>query len=389
MCIAIAQPAGTRLLSLAMFRQCAKSNDDGLGLAWMDWRQPNPLKRLRILRVSPDSGRNFDVDWFWERYRQIHQHWGAKSPIIIHFRWSTRGNVDQYNCHPFRVNPMTALIHNGVLSMPTHKGHYKNLFEYDEVRSGYSDTWHYAHLYFSRMEQEDLQAPWFIKQTEKFIGSNNKLVFLDTTDYTPAQRKLGYDNLIIYNESQGVWDGKVWFSNTGYKTYSNCNTQYSGRRTCFDDTYTYGWPCETSGCNRRVYFQEDKLCYDCLHAAKRVDAAIQKQLEESSPEQSVVAASTVAAANSKLFDDVQYDKDKGQHSDTQYYPPLVMKSQSDPRTNGEGGILCAAAGCEKVIPHRNQHYCEEHLAIKIQQNKLDKAKHKQQVQEAHSNGNSK
>lgn len=375
MCIAIAQPAGTRLLTLSMFRQCAKSNDDGLGLAWIDWRQSDPLKRLRILRVSPDSKRNFDVDWFWERYRQIHHHWGAQSPIIIHFRWSTRGVVDQYNCHPFRVNPMTAMIHNGVLSMPTYKGHYVNLFEYEDVRADYSDTWHYAHLYFSRMDQEVLQSPWFMKQTEKFIGSSNKLVFLDANHYDESARKQGYDNLLIYNEKQGVWDGKVWFSNYGYREYSNntCRTSYYYGDSCGtrDD---YGWPCETKGCQRRVYFKGETLCYTCRTAAEVA--------AELSSEQAVVAESKT---ETKLFEEVQYEKEKG-HSDTQYYPPIVLKSQSDPRTNGTGGVLCSAAGCNNVIPHRNQHYCDEHLAIKIQQNKRDKKKLKEEVQ---ANGNSK
>lgn len=395
MCIAIAQPAETRLITRSCFRKCANSNDDGLGMAWIDWRQPNPAKRLRILRVAPHGGKVYDVDRFWDRYQQVHHHWGKKSPIVIHFRFSTRGLKDQYNCHPFRVNPMTALIHNGCLPMPTKSHGYTNLFEYEETDDTYSDTWHYAHLYFSRFKQYTLHTREFRRNTEKFIGTNNKLVFLDATCYTPKQLEEGYDNLIIYNEKQGVWENKIWYSNYGFREYSNSNSCYTStpnNRTrqvlvngkwVSDGEWDTAWPyCKTQKCMNRVYDQRDTLCWDCLRAVKRE--------EDRAKALASVKTETVATTTPSEFKPEEYKAEKSDtapviepggensaHTDTKFYPPVTQQSE---KAKDPSIIYCIIPGCTNMIPHRNWHYCQQHLDERVAANKAAKAKLKEEVQ---------
>lgn len=379
MCIAIAQPEATRLLPLSMFRKCADRNDDGLGMSWIDWRQPNPLRRLRILRIAPDSKRKFDVDRFWERYRQVHQHWGKNSPIMVHFRMSTRGVIDQYNCHPFIVNPMTAMMHNGILAMPATGKGIKNLFHDRDVEPEYSDTWHYAHKYFFKFNQWRLHDKKFIKFHEDFIGTNNKLVFMDCTEYTENDKRNGYKSLIIYNEAQGVWDDGVWFSNTGYKEYASAcqtnNTTYrrphrywiNGKWSDEDDYKL----CANAACGWKVYTSGETYCYNCREDMRIAKIDAEWEAKYSEP----VKAEPVTPPTE--LNEEQYAIEKGgenpAHTDTKFYPAVGVDVGADGKTiavdASKGLVQCSWPACTTLVPHKNQHYCQRHLDERIEQNK--------------------
>ena len=250
MCIAVAQTAGARMLTFDTFEQCYTRNKDGLGMAWINWAAPHPDKRIRIMRSSRNSNGDFDLERFYDFYRRTHLLWGKHSPFMLHFRYTTHGDTDQYNCHPFRVKPRLAMMHNGVLPMPPAGKGIKNLFHDNQVLEKYSDTWHYAKLYFPKFGYLSFHG-WLKEATEQFIGTGNKLVFLDANRYSEAYRKKGFDNLIIYNEEQGEWHEGTWYSNTAWRPYVAPPKRMCRSFECKEWVYVsntdYCWTCRNNG----------------------------------------------------------------------------------------------------------------------------------------------
>lgn len=353
MCIAICQPEGVKTLSRSVFDECARTNDDGLGMAWIDWSKPEG-QRLRIWRSTKSGAGKFDVAHFHEKYRLLHHQFGKRSPFILHFRYTTHGETNQDNCHPFRVKPNLAMVHNGILTMPNKGQGIKNLFHSRDIRPEYSDTWHYANLYFPKFDYLDFHAGkhWFkdgqsLKEhTEDFIGTGNKLVFLDANEYDEETRKQwGAANYVIYNEKQGVWDGGTWFSNCGYRCYTS---GYQGRGSWrgdgweYDDGYSRDWGkfCQTPGC--QYWCQRSQThCWKCRE--KRAEAKTVQQSDS---------------------------KPDPQHTDTKYYG-------STTRTI----TYCRRTGCDNTTMHPNMHYCDGCLVIVQEENKKKKAELNKQIAE--------
>lgn len=241
MCIAIAAEKGAGLMPKSLFDNCYRTNSHGLGMAWIDWRA-KPNERIKILKNFYD-GKQFNLDWFYAAYQSVHKRFADTSPMLLHFRFATHGNKDMFNCHPFMVKPRLCMIHNGVLRMPTDKNRIENLFEPEDIIQQNSDTWHYANLYFSKFKYTSFHLPRLKDHTENFIGKNNKLAFLDANNYGPACNRQGFKNLLIYNEKEGNWDGKIWFSNYGWKSYSygysqpSCGQQQQRMGWCYEDEF--------------------------------------------------------------------------------------------------------------------------------------------------------
>lgn len=180
MCICIAKPADKEL-SKETLQTCWDNNSDGAGFMY------NVNGSLKIKKGF------FRFDDFWKSYSNSCQ----DKKAVVHFRIKTHGNIDVENCHPFKVNPGLAFVHNGVIhSVDTTKDKEK------------SDTWHFN----SQLLQPLINKYTDILETDaaqmligEFIGYS-KLVFLDSKD-----------NITIINADKGVEDDGIWYSNTSYK----------------------------------------------------------------------------------------------------------------------------------------------------------------------------
>jgi hypothetical protein len=179
MCIAIYKPEN-KVLSLATLKECYTSNPDGAGFMYAE------NKKLHIEKGF------FSFQSFYDAFKK-HENKQA----VIHFRIKTHGKIDTANCHPFSVNNAIGFVHNGVIS---------GLGDSD-----FSDT-----VRFNETILRPLVNKWgnlalfqdpIIELLESRIGYS-KLVFLDR-----------HGNHKIMNESKGVWDNDVWYSNTSYKPY--------------------------------------------------------------------------------------------------------------------------------------------------------------------------
>lgn len=195
MCIAIYKPEG-KLLSLATLKECYTSNPDGAGFMYSE------NKKLHIEKGF------FSFQSFYDAFKK-HE----SKQTVIHFRIKTHGKIDTANCHPFAVNNAIGFVHNGVIS--------------GFGDSDFSDT-----VRFNEQILRPLVNKWgnlalfqdpIIDLIESRIGYS-KLVFLDR-----------HGNHKIMNESKGVWDNGVWFSNTSYKPYVAPATP-----SWLDKTYSYG-----------------------------------------------------------------------------------------------------------------------------------------------------
>ncbi|MFE3757895.1 class II glutamine amidotransferase [Nocardia tengchongensis] len=122
-------------------------------------------------------------------------------PALFHSRYATHGAVSIDNCHPFRLgrDRRTVLAHNGVLPRRVRPAPY-------DPRS---DTRIAAETYLPDMPFGSFDTDHGRRGLQSWLGAS-KLVIL-TAD--PAFEQDAY----IFNESAGIWDGGIWYSNPGYQ----------------------------------------------------------------------------------------------------------------------------------------------------------------------------
>ena len=101
MCIIIVKPAGEKLPSIEILKQCKIRNKDGFGFV-----VPNkePFKTLKFEEFISEL-KNVTDD----------------QPCIIHFRFATHGKISKKNSHPFKIENI-AFAHNGVLKVENLEG---------------------------------------------------------------------------------------------------------------------------------------------------------------------------------------------------------------------------------------------------------------------------
>ncbi|MBF6063552.1 class II glutamine amidotransferase [Nocardia terpenica] len=146
------------------------------------------------------TGHGMDARPVIEEFTQIRARY-LDGPALFHSRYATHGVVGLGNCHPFRLggDRRTVLAHNGILPKRVHPGPYDRR----------SDTRIAAEEYLPRHPFGSLDTHQGRRGLESWLGTS-KLVVL-TID--PAYKHTAY----LFNEQAGIWDGEIWYSNTGYR----------------------------------------------------------------------------------------------------------------------------------------------------------------------------
>lgn len=179
MCIAILNKA--KVISKDTLQRCWTANKDGAGYSYANNGKIFIVKELNSFTK------------FYAKYKEDRANFNGA--FLIHFRIATQGLINEKNCHPFRVNPSMAFIHNGVISrMP-----------YDKLKS---DTHFFNEDIIKKLPADFMSSDAILQLLSQFIG-HSKLVFLD-----------GQSNWAIVNENLGSWDGENWYSNGSYKPYT-------------------------------------------------------------------------------------------------------------------------------------------------------------------------
>lgn len=184
MCIAILNSPNVTFPK-SLIKNCWDNNRDGGGMIWSD----ESINQLHIFKEV----RSFEV--FYNKYVEIRKDF-PKSNVVLHFRISTSGGVNETNCHPFQVNKELAFVHNGVIS------------ELNGIDAKKSDTNLFNETYLRKLPSDFLYNDAIIMLIKKFIGSS-KLIFLNAyNEYTIVNEQLG--------KRDEEYDG-CWFSNSTYK----------------------------------------------------------------------------------------------------------------------------------------------------------------------------
>lgn len=179
MCIAIFKPAN-KTISKAALQQCFLSNPNGAGFMYAKGKELHIHKGF------------FTFKDFYNAYLPY-----ENEVCAIHFRIKTHGAIDETNCHPFRINKGLGFIHNGIIGG----------FGFDDK----SDTFHFNEAIMkplvNKYGNNILVNPAIKSLIESKIGYS-KFVMLDR-----------HGNWTLFNESKGIWDDGVWYSNSSYKPY--------------------------------------------------------------------------------------------------------------------------------------------------------------------------
>jgi predicted glutamine amidotransferase len=243
MCIAILNKKEATL-KRELLKNCWDNNGDGAGLLYIDnKKQMKTFKELKSFEV------------FYQEYSRVKKSYGKRN-IVIHFRISTHGKIDETNCHPFLVNDNLGFVHNGMIyDVPTSKD--------------YSDTYMFNEVVLKNFTEGFEYNEIILDMLEGFIGSS-KLVFLNSNN-----------EYAIVNEKAGHWANGCWFSNGSYKYVSNY-VDYGGTKVyrgslgsgigytpgnVYGQSYgsSYAWSEPSTKKQKDIEREEigGEICYDC------------------------------------------------------------------------------------------------------------------------------
>ncbi len=191
MCIIIINKEG--MLNKSILDTSKKLHGDGAGLMYS-----NANNELVVEK-------SLDPNQIIKTYKKIRKA-APTTPIVLHFRYATDGDIDDENCHPYPVTKNVAVVHNGILT--TYKNRNTNM----------SDTRLFILDILQYIPEKELFTHWMIKLLQQAIDAN-KLVFM---------KKDG--QIMIVNEDLGHWDEekKNWFSNSTYKKVRKVVHEYPG-----------------------------------------------------------------------------------------------------------------------------------------------------------------
>lgn len=183
MCITIWKPKDITLFEETL-KNCWDSNPDGAGFMYAEDGKVHIVKGLMTYEA------------FMQAYTPH-----ALQDVVLHFRISTHGKVDEANTHPFQVTESLGLTHNGIISNVK-----------CDLNKDMSDTWHFVEK-FAKPMANFWQDPAYQALVEQYVGFS-KLIWMD-----------GEGNIAIYNEQMGNWNSDCWFSNYSYQTKSYTTTK--------------------------------------------------------------------------------------------------------------------------------------------------------------------
>ena len=234
MCIAIVKPFDTKF-DMETYKHCYGVHPDGWGFALAQ----DDGTALTVIK---------DVSEFREFQRAIEAY--EQHTLLIHFRKSTGGALDQGNCHPFRVGEDLVFMHNGTISCPMSIKDRSDTYNFNEnVLKPIYDQ-----LGADLVDNEGIRL-----MAEKYIAYS-KIAFLDSSGQH-----------YLWNEKEWVThaDGHL-YSNTSYKPYKPAT--YSLPPTKTKKVYSgVGFSTVTAACSTARSNQSTRLAQqDAIEHAERV-----------------------------------------------------------------------------------------------------------------------
>jgi len=230
MCIAIVKPFDVKF-DMETYKHCYKVHPDGWGFS-----------------LAQDDGNSLtvvkDITSFEHFAREVEQY--EDHTLLIHFRKSTGGALDQGNCHPFRVGGDLVFMHNGTISCPMTIKDRSDTYNFNE---------HVLKPIYDQLGADLVDNAGIKLMAEKYIGYS-KIAFLDTS----GQHYLWNDKDWVTHT-----DGHL-YSNTSYKPYAATTYSLPPKRT-----HTTTFSTVPAACNAARSTQSTRLAQqDSIEHAERV-----------------------------------------------------------------------------------------------------------------------
>ena len=217
MCIIVSKETGVELPSKEILEQCFFSNPDGAGLMFVNKGKVNIVKGFM----------NFDS--FYEYLMKLDKIHNLKNKaLVMHFRISTGGNVDEGNCHPYPITSSKRLLRSTMVKTDVGMAHNGIISTYSYKKGELNDTQLFIQHCVSAvhdLDKEFYKNKKVMAMLEDIAGS--KLCFLDSQEN-------------IYYVGNFVEEDGVKYSNTTYKAYYTYGKYYYDYDDgYYDDYYDY------------------------------------------------------------------------------------------------------------------------------------------------------
>ena len=255
MCIIVYKPSGNKLPNKQILETCFTNNPDGAGFMYSH-------KGEVVIKKGFMDFSSFDSA-LTDTLKRIDE---VKTPMVLHFRITTQGGVNQPCTHPFPlsknmddlrkldVRTNIGVAHNGIISLTSEYG--GGYYGYSSVKTkviDYSDTMKFITDYLSLI----IKTPKYYKDkdTLELIErlADSKLAILDSVGHCELIGNFTKDNGIYY--SNDSYKPRV------YKYTTTTKSKKSGKKknydyTIFDEDYTWN----NCGCYGDYDFYEE--CWD-------------------------------------------------------------------------------------------------------------------------------
>jgi len=163
---------------------CAENNPDGCGMIYTT--KDGELKTYKHLSFKK----------FYKEYTKALNE-NPESPFLLHFRVTTHGGTNLFNCHPFSINKDVAMMHNGTITNSVPAKSDKR-----------SDTQKFNDTILKGLPKTFYKYSVLTELIEAYIGRSKVAVMSKDGAVTIYNKNLG-------NEEDGVWYSNLsWNKNT-------------------------------------------------------------------------------------------------------------------------------------------------------------------------------
>lgn len=216
MCIIVAKRKGYSLPGKERLKRCWDKNPQGAGIAYYSDNH-----------VKIEKG---FMKWenLWSRLKELNKEINLRdSSMIVHFRISTSGKVDQGNCHPFPVTSDKSVIREIHTKCDIAVAHNGIIHDFNNVSEVYNDTQLFIMKVLMPLYNLNERHDFYKEEKIRYLIRNSidesRLVFIDS------------NNELI---TIGNWyeDRGILYSNKGYRKQ---NYTYFTKKGLLDEDMYY------------------------------------------------------------------------------------------------------------------------------------------------------
>lgn len=204
MCILILKKAGYKLPKRNILKNCYDNNDDGCGYAFSDKKQIHIKKGF------------FDFNDFYNSITKDFKKYNLKeSNVLLHFRISTSGGINENKTHPFILTNKSKVINRykkEIITTDPVVGH-NGIFSDYVFKNNLSDTQNFIINFLYPIYNSNLKdniKNYLIKNEI----STSKLIILESDGSVKTYGNFNIENGVLYSNTS--YKQKYYYTNYSY-----------------------------------------------------------------------------------------------------------------------------------------------------------------------------